>query len=129
MPDTLTSRSYPIGATVYPHGVNFCVFSKNCTALELRLFDEVDVTRPSRVIRLDPQRGDQLHIILNAYWEPLTFELPPLLVDQRWHRLIDTARPPPDDFTPPDHARPLEGFRCRAESRSVVVLNAQPFNP
>ena len=63
MPDTLTGRSYPIGATVYPYGVNFCVFSKNCAALELLLFDDVDVTRPSRVIRLDPQRNKTFY-----YW-------------------------------------------------------------
>jgi isoamylase len=61
--DALTGRSYPIGATVYPYGVNFCVFSKNCTALELLLFDEVDVTRPSRVIQLDPQRNKTFY-----YW-------------------------------------------------------------
>jgi isoamylase len=77
----------------------------------------------------DPLGGDQLHIILNAYWEPLTFELPPLPVEHRWHVIIDTALPAPDDFTSPDQARRLEGFRYRAESRSVVVLNAQPFNP
>jgi isoamylase len=76
----------------------------------------------------DPLGGDYLHIILNAYWEPLTFELPPLPVDQRWHRLIDTAQITPDDFTPPDHAAPLEEFRYRAESRSVVVLIAQVVN-
>ena len=72
--------------------------------------------------------GDHLHIILNAYWEPLTFDLPPLPVDQRWHRLVDTAQPAPDDFTPPDRAAPLDEYRYRAESRSVVVLIAQPFN-
>jgi isoamylase len=40
------------------------------------------------------------HLILNAYWEPLKFELP--LVGTRtglWHRLIDTFRPPPEDIT------------------------------
>jgi isoamylase len=76
----------------------------------------------------DPLGGDHLHIFLNSYWEPLTFELPPLPVDQRWHRLIDTAQITPDDFTPPDHAAPLEEFRYRAESRSVVVLIAQVVN-
>ena len=35
-------KSYPLGATVYPDGVNFSIFSKNSTAVELLLFDEVD---------------------------------------------------------------------------------------
>ncbi len=49
----LPGRSYPPGATVVPGGVNFCVFSKNCSFLELLFFDDVDASEPSRVIRLD----------------------------------------------------------------------------
>ncbi len=37
-----------------PEGVNFSVFSKNATAMELLLYDACDQPRPSRVIRLDP---------------------------------------------------------------------------
>ena len=69
--------------------------------------------------------GDHLHIILNAYWEALNFDLPPLSADLRWHRIIDTALPAPAVFTVPDQAQPLEEHRYRAESRSVVVLCAQ----
>ena len=29
--------------------------------------------------------------MLNAYWEPLVFELPPTAAGERWHRLVDTA--------------------------------------
>ncbi|MGE3803069.1 MAG: glycogen debranching protein GlgX [Gemmataceae bacterium] len=52
----LASRGqcYPLGATVRSGGVNFCVFSRNCTSLELLLFDDVDAAGPARVIRLDP---------------------------------------------------------------------------
>jgi len=40
--------------------------------------------------------------MLNAYWEPLTFELPPVPADrqQRWRRCIDTALDSPDDICP-----------------------------
>ncbi len=48
-------RSFPLGATVYPKGVNFSVFSRRATALEVLLFDHVDDLTPSRVIPLDPQ--------------------------------------------------------------------------
>lgn len=51
---TLPGRSFPLGATVYPDGVNFCVFSKNCDAIDLLLFDHADSPRPSHTLRLDP---------------------------------------------------------------------------
>jgi glycogen operon protein len=47
-------KSFPIGATTYDHGVNFCVFSRNAEYIELLLFDHVDHSKPARIIRLDP---------------------------------------------------------------------------
>jgi isoamylase len=51
----LQGRSFPLGATVYPDGVNFSVFSRYATALEVLLFENVDDLMPSRAIPLDPQ--------------------------------------------------------------------------
>jgi len=59
----LPGRSHPIGARVYPDGVNFCVFSKNCTTLELLFFDDVDDARPSYVFTFDPRRNRTFY-----YW-------------------------------------------------------------
>ena len=41
-----------------------------------------------------------IHGMLNAYWEPLTFELPPQTAEtqERWQRWIDTALQSPDDI-------------------------------
>lgn len=61
--DILPGRSFPLGATVYPNGVNFCIFSKNCTALELLLFDAPDVPWPARVIQLEPKQNKTFY-----YW-------------------------------------------------------------
>ena len=47
-------QSHPLGATVTPEGVNFSVFSRHATRLELLLFDDADDPRPARVIPLDP---------------------------------------------------------------------------
>jgi glycogen operon protein len=52
---TNPGRSFPLGATVYPEGVNFSVFSKGATGVELLLFDTMDASRPDRVITLDPR--------------------------------------------------------------------------
>ena len=46
---TNAGRSFPLGATVYPDGVNFSVFSKGATGVELLLFGEMDSPRPDRV--------------------------------------------------------------------------------
>jgi len=49
----LSGKSYPLGASVQPGGVNFSLFSKNCHQVELLLFDGLDADFPSRVIQLD----------------------------------------------------------------------------
>src|SRR6478672_9046019 len=53
---------YPLGAGVHPHGVNFSVYSKSSTGIELLLFDHVDDVLPTR-IRLDPASNRTYH-----YW-------------------------------------------------------------
>jgi len=47
-------KSFPLGATVYPSGVNFSVFARGNTGVELLLFDQADDSCPSRTITLDP---------------------------------------------------------------------------
>ena len=65
-----------------------------------------------------------LHLMLNAFWEPLTFELPPTAPDsqQRWRRCIDTARKSPDDISPWAQAPDVAGTKYLVQPRSVVVL-------
>ena len=68
----------------------------------------------------------RIHLILNAYWEALDFELPP--VEQAggnpWRRWIDTALDSPHDIVPWQTAPVVPGCTYRAEARSVVVLCA-----
>lgn len=66
-----------------------------------------------------------LHLIINAYWEPLDFELPH--IDQAqgsWRRCIDTYLDPPEDICDLADAPQLEGSSYRAQPRSVVLLLA-----
>ena len=63
-----------------------------------------------------------LHGILNAYWEPLTFELPPVSAEHRWRRCIDTALDSPDDICPWECAPVVSQGTYQAQPRSVVVL-------
>ncbi len=56
-------HSSPLGATVVAGGVNFSVFSRSATSVELLLFDREDDARPARVLRLDPATSRTYH-----YW-------------------------------------------------------------
>ncbi len=55
--EVLPGQSHPLGATVYPDGVNFSVFSQHCTQMELLLFDRGDAPYPDHVIKLDRNRN------------------------------------------------------------------------
>lgn len=59
----LPGRSFPLGATVSPEGVNFCVYSSTCLKLELLLFDSASDREPSQTIAFDPQQHRSVH-----YW-------------------------------------------------------------
>ena len=65
-----------------------------------------------------------LHGIFNAYWEPLTFELPPAPEgsSQVWRRCIDTALAAPDDIRPWESAPTVTSARYDVQPRSVVLL-------
>jgi len=67
-----------------------------------------------------------MHMVLNAYWEPLDFELPPVggRGGNLWRRWIDTALDSPDDIVEWQASPGVPGFNYRAEARSVVVLFA-----
>jgi isoamylase len=76
-------------------------------------------------VRLTRKRSF-FHVIANAYWEPLDFELPPLAGGARdpWRRWIDTFLDSPQDIVDWDQAPPVTGPTYRTEPRSVVVLFA-----
>jgi glycogen operon protein len=60
-PNDWMGKSFPLGATAYPDGVNFSIFSKNATVIDLLLFDAVDDPRPARVISLDRRNHRTFH--------------------------------------------------------------------
>jgi isoamylase len=93
-------------------------------------------------IRLDaPDWGDQshslaatvallgyrlrLHLMINAYWEALQFEIPALEAQEPWRRGIDTYRDPPEDFSGWADAPPVPGSTYLVQPRSVVILLAR----
>ena len=69
-----------------------------------------------------PASGEHLHVMLNAYWEPLNFELPPLEPGNYWHRIVDTALPAPNDFSELETAVKIDKDSYLVTARSSVVL-------
>ncbi len=67
-----------------------------------------------------------IHLMLNAYWEALDFELPPAGNggESTWRRWIDTALDSPNDIVEWQSSASITGTSYRAEPRSVVVLFA-----
>jgi glycogen operon protein len=55
------------------------------------------------------------------YWDALDFEVP-IVPGRRWRRLVDTARPSPEDIVEDVHQAPLEKDRVRVEGRSVLII-------
>jgi len=65
------------------------------------------------------------HIVFNAYWEPLDFELPILKNGtENWWRWIDTALDPPHEICEWNAEKPVLEATYRVGARSVVVLIA-----
>jgi len=46
--------AWPPGSTIHPDGVNFSVWARSATSVELLLFDSPDAPAPNRVVTLDP---------------------------------------------------------------------------
>jgi glycogen operon protein len=66
--------------------------------------------------------GLLFHLILNAYWEPLDFELPKPGNGNLWRRWIDTALDSPHDIGPWQTVPTVPGNTYRVGARSVVML-------
>jgi len=62
--------STPLGATVRLGGVNFSIYSRSATRIDLVLFDSEDARQPSRVIPLDRKDHRTYH-----YWHVFVPEI------------------------------------------------------
>jgi glycogen operon protein len=67
------------------------------------------------------REGFRFHLMLNSFWEPLSFELPTLGAGS-WRRWIDTSLESPNDIVPWDQAPPVATAEYKVGDRSVVML-------
>jgi isoamylase len=69
---TRPGSRFPPGATALPDGVNFCVFSRGATRIELLLYTSADGPEPFQVIALAPERNRTFF-----FWHVFVEGLPP----------------------------------------------------
>src|SRR4051812_14426764 len=65
--ELLPGRSFPLGATPYPDGVNFSVFSAMADAVELLLFEDGNYAQPLQVLpfhRVQNRSGFYWHMFV-----------------------------------------------------------------
>jgi hypothetical protein len=98
---------WPLGAGVSDAGVNFSVFARSSTAVELLLFDSADDARPA-----------------NAWREELEFQVPEPPAEARngWVRWLDTALATPGDVLPLSEAPVVAARSYRLPAHSLAVL-------
>jgi glycogen operon protein len=87
-----------------------------------------DWSAPSHSLALYAEARSQnllVYFILNDYWEPLDFELPPASDGNPWRRWIDTSLDSPDDIRTSQTAPPVTTRSYRAMPRSVIALYAR----
>jgi len=58
-----SGRSFPLGATVLANGINFSVFSRDASRVELLLFADAEALHPTRTIDLKARTHRTYH-----YW-------------------------------------------------------------
>ncbi len=65
-----------------------------------------------------------IHVMINAYWNPLTFELPAIGKSQKgWYTVIDTSRPAGQNSK--RGSGKVKGKVCRLEPRSIMICMAK----
>ena len=69
------------------------------------------------------ESGDEedIHVMMNMYWEPLMFEIPGL-TERRWYRAVDTFLPAPQDIIVAGEEVRVDADSYLVQARSVVVL-------
>ena len=87
-----------------------------------------DLGESSRSVAVTIHAGTgAMHLIFNAYWEPIEFELPQL--DETldgWRRIVDTSRQAPDDLASTfTEAQVISTPAYRTEPRSITILAAR----
>ena len=62
-----------------------------------------------------------IHVMVNMFWEPLTFEIPQIY-ERAWYTAVNTALPSPQDINAPGNEVLVNSHHVEVSGRSIVVL-------
>jgi glycogen operon protein len=67
---------------------------------------------------------EHLHVMINAYWDKLSFELPVLSKNPKgkWVKIVDTAEESPYDIKTIKEGTPIKGNLVELNDRSIMIL-------
>ena len=68
--------------------------------------------------------GGDLYVMINGHWEDHRFTVQESRASE-WRRIVDTARPSPEDIVEPGTEPRLEAASYTGRARSVVVLRRE----
>ena len=91
------------------HGVelNKPDWSKNSKSLAFSLFH--------------PEANEVIHVMVNAYWKSLKFQIP-VLKRKQWHKVVDTSASSPNDFANVGEGEIVNRKFMNVMDRSIIIL-------
>jgi len=75
-----------------------------------------------------PCNDRDLYVMINAYHQPLIFEIAAGAPGE-WSRILDTSLPSPNDILGPGHSAPVDGLSYTVAPHSVVALTRLTTHP
>lgn len=75
-------------------------------------------------LRGESLEDDDMYVMINAYWQPLQFEIQAMGLNP-WKRVVDTSLLPPEDIMEAGEEIAIQGSSYLLEPRSIVVLLRQ----
>jgi glycogen operon protein len=69
-----------------------------------------------------PQHHERMHVMLNAYWKGLSFQLPHTSDGKKWRLVVDTSKPSPEDCRVVGPMVEVSGPSYFVDSRSAALL-------
>ena len=71
-----------------------------------------------------PEANEIIHVIVNAFWKNLKFQIPKLS-GKKWHKIVDTSAAAPNDFFEPGKGEIIDRAKINVMDRSIIVLMAR----
>jgi len=71
-----------------------------------------------------PEANETIHVIVNAFWKKLKFQIP-VLEKRKWYKIVDTSAASPHDFNTLGQGEIINRKMLHVMDRSILVLMAK----